>query len=82
MLFCIKKVNLIKVGFNKGKKYRKYKRLIQEQKEMILKLYLEKMELRKIARVIGVELGTVQYHLKKLMEYKELYKLFNFFEKI
>jgi len=82
VLFCIKKVNLIKVGFNKGKKYRKYKRLIQEQKEMILKLYLEKMELRKIARVIGVELGTVQYHLKKLMEYKELYKLFNFFEKI
>ena len=32
---------------------------------MILKLYEEKMELRKIARVVGIELGTVQYHLKK-----------------
>jgi len=55
----------MRVGFNKGKKYRKYKRLTQEQKEMIYKLFSEKMELRKIARVIGVELGTVQYHLKK-----------------
>jgi len=55
----------MKVEFNKGKKYRKYKRLTQEQKEMIYKLYEEDMELRKISRVIGVELGTVQYHLKK-----------------
>ena len=55
----------MKVGFNKGKKYRKYKRLTQEQKEMIFKMFSEKMELRKIARVIGVELRTVQYHLKK-----------------
>ena len=55
----------MRVGFNKGKKYRRYKRLTQEQKEMIFKLFSEKMELRKIARVIGVELGTVQYHLKK-----------------
>ena len=55
----------MRVGFNKGKKYRKYKRLTQEQKEMIFKLYEEKMELRKIARVIGVELRTIQYHLKK-----------------
>ena len=49
----------MKVGFNKGKKYRKYKRLTQEQKEMIFKLFSEKMELRKIARVMGVELGIV-----------------------
>ena len=49
----------MRVGFNKGKKYRKYKRLTQEQKEMIYKLFSEKMELRKIARVIGVELGTI-----------------------
>jgi len=55
----------MKVGFNKGKKYRKYKRLTKEQKELIFKLFSEKMELRKIARVLGVELGTVQYHLKK-----------------
>ena len=65
MLGYEKKAELMRVGFNKGKKYRKYKRLTQEQKEMILKLYEEKMELRKIARVIGVELGTVQYQLKK-----------------
>jgi len=55
----------MKVGVNKGKKYRKYKRLTKEQKELIFKLFSEKMELRKIARVLGVELGTVQYHLKK-----------------
>jgi hypothetical protein len=55
----------MKVGFNKGKKYKKYKRLTQEQKDMIYKLFVEKMELRKIARVMGVTLGTVQYHLKK-----------------
>ena len=55
----------MKVGFNKGKKYRRYKRLTQEQKEMIFNLFSEKMELRKIARVIRVELGTVQYYLKK-----------------
>jgi len=54
----------MKVGFNKGKKYRKYKRLTKEQKELIFKLFSEKMELRKIAS-FGVELGTVQYHLKK-----------------
>jgi len=59
-------MSLMRVGFNKGKKYRKYKRLTQEQKEMIYKLFSEKMELRKIARVIGVELETVQYHLKNL----------------
>ena len=34
------------------------------------------MELRKIARVFIVELGTIQDHLKKLMEYEELYKQF------
>jgi hypothetical protein len=55
----------MKVGFNKGKKYKKYKRLTQEQKDMIYKLFVEKMELRKIARVMGVTLETVQYHLKK-----------------
>jgi hypothetical protein len=55
----------MKVGFNKGKKYKKYKRLTQEQKDMIYKLFVAKMELRKIARVMGVTLGTVQYHLKK-----------------
>jgi len=34
------------------------------------------MELRKITRVIEVELRTVQYHLKKLMKYEELYNKF------
>ena len=55
----------MKVGFNKGKKYRPYKRLTEEQKNLIYKLYEEKMKLRKIARVLGVELQTAQYHLKK-----------------
>lgn len=52
----------MRVGFNKVKKYRKYKRLT---KEMIYELFQEKMELRKIARILGVELRIVQYHLKK-----------------
>lgn len=47
------------------KKYRPYKRLSEEQKNMIGKLFMEKMELRKIARVIGVSLFTIQYHIKK-----------------
>jgi len=55
----------VKVGFNKGKKYRPYKRLTEEQKNLIYKLYEEKMKLRKIARVLEVELRTAQYHLKK-----------------
>jgi hypothetical protein len=41
----------MKVGFNKGKKYKKYKRLKQEQKDMIYKLFLEKMELRRPDRL-------------------------------
>jgi len=52
-------------GWNKGKKYKKYKRLTEEQKELIYKLYEEKTELRKISRIIGVTLRTIQYHLKK-----------------
>jgi len=43
---------------------------------MIFKLFSEKMKLRKIARVIRVELRIIQYHLKKLKEYEELYNLF------
>ncbi len=34
------------------------------------------MELRNIARVLGRLLSTVQCHLKKLEEYKELYEEF------
>ena len=55
----------MKTGWNKGKKYRKYKRLTGEQKNMIFKMFEEKTELRKIARILGVELRTVQYHLEK-----------------
>jgi hypothetical protein len=49
----------------KQRKYKPYKRLTQEQIELIYKLFEEKMEQRKIARVLGVHLRTVQYHLKK-----------------
>ena len=59
----------------KVRKYKPYKRLNQYQKELLHKMYEEKMEQRKIARVLGVELGTVQYHLKKkLKEYSEIYE--------
>ena len=55
----------MRVGLNKGKKYRSYKRLTKEQIDMIFKMFEEKTELRKIARIIGVELRTIQYHLGK-----------------
>ncbi|CAA6810308.1 MAG: Unknown protein [uncultured Sulfurovum sp.] len=47
------------------RKYKPYKRLTEVQKEMIYKMHEEKMELRKIARVMGVKLWTIQYHIKK-----------------
>jgi hypothetical protein len=49
----------------KTRKYKPYKRLTQEQIELIYKLFEEKMEQRKIARALGVHLRTIQYHLKK-----------------
>ena len=49
----------------KERKYKKYKRLTTYQKELIYKMHEEKIELRKIARVIGVTLRTVQYHIQK-----------------
>ncbi len=48
-----------------SKKEVKYKRMTQEEKELMYKLFEEKMELRKIARALGRSLSTVQYHLKK-----------------
>lgn len=47
------------------KKYKKYKRLTEEKKNLIYKMFEEKVELRKIARILGVQLYTVQYHCKK-----------------
>ena len=46
-------------------KRRRYKRMSEEEIELILKLYEEKMELRKIARVLGRSLSSIQYQLKK-----------------
>ena len=43
----------------------KYTRLKTEEKDMIYKLYEEKMELRKIARIMKRALSIIQYHLKK-----------------
>ena len=43
----------------------KYKRMTAEEEALLFKLYEEKMELRKIARVLGRALSTIQYHLKK-----------------
>jgi IS30 family transposase len=53
---------------NKGKKYRPYKRMTKEEIELIFKLYEEKMELRKIARVLGRSLSSIQYQLRKKNE--------------
>jgi len=43
----------------------KYHRLGEEKIELIAKMYEEKGEQRKIARVLGVQLRTIQHHLKK-----------------
>ncbi len=43
----------------------KFHHLNEEKIELIEKMYEEKGEQRKIARVIGVHLRTVQHHLKK-----------------
>jgi len=50
---------------NKGKKYRKYKRMTQDEINLIFKLYEEKVELRKIARILNRSLSAIQYQLKK-----------------
>lgn len=43
----------------------KFHRLSEEKKKLIFKIYEEKGEQRKIARILGVHLRTVQHHLKK-----------------
>ena len=55
----------MKYGWNKGKKYKKYRRLSKEEIRLIYKFYDEKIELRKIAKLLGVTLRTVQYHIEK-----------------
>ncbi|QCT94058.1 helix-turn-helix domain-containing protein [Caminibacter mediatlanticus TB-2] len=49
-------------------KRRTYKRMTKEEIELIFKLYEEKMELRKIARVLGRSLSSIQYQLRKKNE--------------
>jgi IS30 family transposase len=56
------------ISTNKGKKYRPYKRMTKEEIELIFRLYEEKMELRKIARVLGRSLSSIQYQLGKKNE--------------
>jgi len=53
---------------NEIKKKRIYKRMSKEEIELIFKLYEEKMELRKIARVLGRSLSSIQYQLRKKNE--------------
>ena len=59
---------------NTGKKYKEYKRLTESEKRLIGKMYEENIGQRAIARVVGIYLNTVQYHIKKLRKYKEMYK--------
>ena len=50
----------------------RYHKLSEEEKELIFKMYEEKGEQRKIARVLGVGLATVQHHLKKTQNLSRL----------
>ncbi len=43
----------------------RYQRLSKEKIELIHKMYEEKGEQRKIARILGISLRAVQHHLKK-----------------
>jgi predicted HTH domain antitoxin len=49
------------------KKYT-YKRMTEEEIKLIFKLYKEKMELSKIARIWGRSLSSIQYQLRKKNE--------------
>jgi len=53
---------------NKGKKYRSYKRLTIEKKELIFQMYEKKVDLREIARTMDVHLRTVQYQIQKRLK--------------
>ena len=53
---------------------KKYKRLTEEQKELIARMNEENIGQRAIARVLKVYLRTVQYHIIKLRRYKEKYE--------
>jgi hypothetical protein len=59
---------------NTGKKYEPDKRLTLFQKELIGRMYEENIGQRAIARVLKVYVRTIQYHIKKLDKYKEIYK--------
>ena len=51
--------------------------MTKEEIELIFKMYEEKVELRKIARILGRSLSSIQYQLKKNLKiYKELYNQF------
>jgi len=47
------------------KKFKKYKRLPEEIKRLIKRMYNENIGLRVIARVFKITLRTVQYHIEK-----------------
>ncbi len=60
---------------NTGKKYKAYKRLTEIEKQLIGKMHEENIGQRAIARVLYIYVRTVQYHIKKLEKYKEMYKI-------
>jgi IS30 family transposase len=42
-----------------------YQRMGEEERELIYKMFEEKVELRKIARIMNRTLSSIQYQLKK-----------------
>jgi hypothetical protein len=63
----------MKTGWNKGKRYRKYKRLTEEQKEMIYKMFEEKKNLGRLQEYLG-RIKNCSISLGKKI--KELYNQF------
>ena len=59
---------------NIGKKYKKYKNLTKEDRELIGRMYEENVGLRAMARILKVYVRTIQYHIIKLRKYKKMYE--------
>jgi transposase-like protein len=51
------------------KKEVKYKRLNSEEKNLIYRMYKERVGLRAMARILKRNLKTIQYHIKKSHQY-------------
>ncbi|EJF05983.1 hypothetical protein ThvES_00019520 [Thiovulum sp. ES] len=58
------------------RKYKKYSRLSDTEKEFIYRSYGENVGQRALSRILKVSLSTIQYHYKKMRIFKEKFEEF------